>query len=49
MSDKTVIYKCNRCSLTKNVDVKDIKKDTKLQKSMKCIYCDSGIMQLVTT
>lgn len=46
MSDKTAIYKCGRCKLTKNVIIKDIKPTTKIQKSIACVFCDTGRMRL---
>ena len=49
MSDKIAVYKCGRCRLTKNVVVKDFKKTTKIQKSISCVYCDTGRMKLQTS
>ena len=46
MSDKTVTYKCGRCHLTKDVVIQDIKSTTKIQKSIKCVYCETGRMKL---
>lgn len=45
-SDKNVVYKCGRCGLTKNVTIKDIKETTKIQKTIKCPYCEPGRMRL---